>query len=111
MRNVAVTGTRAILSESFPDGLSRLRRRSDTFEWAVYENQWKYIVSSTGRKELYDLKNDPAESQNVSEKQKDVAERLNHEFDRWAQLIPHKPALPSADKEDIRRLRSLGYVQ
>lgn len=74
-------------------------------------DRWKYI--QTTRPELYDLMEDPGESNNLIEAQPHRARILK---DRLAQILEEtvrqgKPGeTTSLDEESLRHLRSLGYV-
>lgn len=70
------------------------------------------MAALTGQKELYDLNNDPTELYNLSDREQATTEQLSHDFDQWLRRIPaERTSPPAADAEDIKRLRSLGYVQ
>ena len=77
----------------------------------VVNDSWKYI--QTTRPELYDLAEDPSESQNLVDRQPQEAQRLQK---RLGQLIEHALQLAATDSklelndESRRRLESLGYV-
>lgn len=58
--------------------------------------------------ELYDLGADPAESQNLYTRQRDLARDLEARLDRVAR--PVVPGKAAADPEVRARLRSLGYI-
>ena len=100
-----------VVSESFPDRLSRLRGRSDSAQRAIYQGPWKFI-STAEQKELYNLSLDPGEMQNLYDSKDPLARRLTEELDEWIQEIPRRrtPA-ESLDRETMERLRSLGYIQ
>lgn len=87
----------------------RLRR----IRQALFEGPWKYIRSSDGSHELYDLGRDPAETANLIESRAEIAADLARKLEQW--LTSRKPAAPPApleemDEEDLKRLKSLGYV-
>ena len=75
-----------------------------------------------GVEELYDLENDPAETQNIIEKDPEVASKLRNELEKWVkrcrQKMPkvHPLDLKEAemydeDRKQIEaRLKSLGYI-
>ena len=75
---------------------------------AVVTPEWKYI--HTTRPELYDLNNDPAESNNLVADKPQQASRLK---DRLAGILrdQHREGdLQKIDRSMIRQLESLGYV-
>jgi arylsulfatase A-like enzyme len=103
---------RAVFSESFPDNLSRLRRRSDVVQRALYQGNRKLIVSSTGQAELYNLSQDATELQNLYSPDDPAARLLSSAMESWIQRIPRvKPRDKKLDRQTVDRLRSLGYVQ
>jgi arylsulfatase A-like enzyme len=72
---------------------------------------WKYLRSSTGREELYELTSDPAERQSLAATRPDVTRTLAALTDeRLAKLPDAAPAAPLPD-ETLRALRALGYVE
>ena len=77
----------------------------------IVSGSWKYIRAP--RQELYDLSRDPAETNNVFDKEQSTAQRLR---DRLEEMLPEfEAAAPardaaSADPDAVRRLQSLGYV-
>ena len=77
---------------------------------AVRVGDWKFIEAP--RPELYSLRNDPAETSNVVDRQGALAGRLVVELtgiaSGWSQA-PERQA-PMPDKETLERLKSLGYV-
>jgi len=72
--------------------------------------EWKYIDAP--RQELYDLRKDPAERNDVTLSQQTVAGRLGSDLRATADGLggaePARAAAP--DRETIERLRSLGYI-
>jgi len=59
-----------------------------TNQWAVRVGKWK-LLSRSGRLELYDLKSDISEKDNLKEQNPEVVERLQQTFDVWKrQLAP-----------------------
>lgn len=79
---------------------------------AVRSAGYKYIWQSTGA-ELYDLKNDPGERENIISK--DVAELpfLRRQLNWYLQLAakPRRPRTLRPDEETVEQLRSLGYLE
>jgi arylsulfatase A-like enzyme len=57
-------------------------------QWAVRAGKWK-LLSRNGYLELYDLKSDIGEKNNLKERNPHVAERLQQAFEKWkSQLAP-----------------------
>jgi arylsulfatase A-like enzyme len=87
--------------------------RFDRVRRAVFDGRFKYIESSDGKHELYDLESDPRELVNLIEQRPEVAERLARGLQSFqSQLAPLEPAtetLEHLDPTEKRRLRELGY--
>lgn len=82
---------------------------------AVVDGRFKYIVSGDGRRELYDLREDPQELRNLIEERPGPAKRLGAFLDAWLKRIPkHTPAGGDTprdlDPDTIEALRGLGYI-
>jgi hypothetical protein len=71
----------------------------------------KLIVPSTGNREVYDVERDPEERRNLYSIANAGTSGLDSAFDRWQQIIPRKSAAPSGNAQELRRLKSLGYIQ
>lgn len=112
-----VTGGRTLLGENYFARVTDLRRpyghRFRRVRQAVYQGPWKYIHSTDGSSELYDLEADPREFSNLIDEHPDVAETLR----LW--LEEQLAAEPSAgddskpmevDEETRARLEALGYI-
>ncbi len=85
-------------------GLSQLR--------SLTLGGWKYIWSP--KPELYDLVNDPQETENLAAREAERAARLHEQL---RQLIAEAPPPPTVDQttssltgQELARLESLGYV-
>jgi arylsulfatase A-like enzyme/Tfp pilus assembly protein PilF len=68
---------------------------------------WKWI--DLPRPELYDLREDPGETRNLSAARKSEAERLRAKLKTY-DTTPAKPALAAPDAGVMERLAALGYV-
>jgi arylsulfatase A-like enzyme len=66
----------------------------------LYDGDYKYIKSSDGNNELYDLARDPKESDNLFLRQSDLAARLDAGFSKW--LAQHPPFDPTTER-DVKR--------
>ncbi len=88
-----------------------------SFKWSplrgIIDGNYKLIISQR-EKELYDLKNDPKELNNLFEKRIDVLKNLE---DKFYKLTPEKEIMPLQSKghsipEELRKqLQSLGYIE
>lgn len=77
----------------------------------IRTDAWKYIQATDGREELFDLENDPEETENVVEENASVKEQLRR------RLVSERGELKSLDggryepnAETEERLNSLGYI-
>ena len=85
----------------------------------IYFDGTKYIWKSKGRKELYDLRKDPDEQNNLIQQKPELMERLNRHLEEWtsSRNIPkeEKADEPAASRESLdedikNRLKGLGYI-
>jgi choline-sulfatase len=101
----------------FLNGMKRHRdiyfesRYPELFGWnglqGLVREDWKLI--STTRSELYNLKNDPKEKQNLFSQNQNVSTKLKEELSvRYAKSNETQHIAP--DAETLEKLRSLGYV-
>jgi len=91
----------------------RWGHRFDRIRTAFFDWPYKLISSSDGQNELYDLVQDPRESQNLYESQPEVATRLTHQLQEFfASRMRSEERVEQAplSKEELKRLKSLGYV-
>ena len=79
----------------------------------LYRGTFKYIHSTDGNHELYDLAADPYESRNLIEKRPELATALAQELVRRLESgpgdLPVEPLRPLTE-EEIKRLKALGYL-
>lgn len=100
-----------------PDFMPEFRKRFDRVLRSVRTNTHKFIWSSNGKHELYDLLHDPDEGRNVVETEPALALQLRGELDLWLESFRHygQVAEPEPVVEDdervVERLRDLGYVE
>jgi arylsulfatase A-like enzyme len=90
-------------------------------EWhiiAVRKDGFKYIWDNRkpGQAQLYDLRADPGETQNVSGEYPEVAREMHHHVEEVLREMEltrpeHRVAEPDLDEEMRTRLRDLGYIQ
>ncbi len=86
----------------------------DNSLYAVSEGRWKLILywekSKDKELELFDLKADPQELNDLSDKYPDVASRLRNRL-KELEAIVKDPPRPTMDEKTRERLRSLGYIK
>lgn len=81
------------------------------FKYGVRQGTWKYIeAKDEGTRELYDLREDPGERENVVELKADEADRLSALIASWTAAEPGSSGSRVAP-DDAERLRALGYVE
>lgn len=98
--------------------IKTMKRLCSNFNSTIYNKSWKcirsanfkYIVTSDGKKEWYDLKNDPNESKNIIN-QIPEEERKKLELIMARELVSpaEKKVVVTPDEEIQKRLRELGY--
>ena len=72
----------------------------------------KFISSSSGKYETYDLSKDPAEERNLFGSQNPIAQDLGKRLSGWIKTMPAQSSQHlTLDPEAMQRLKSLGYVQ
>jgi arylsulfatase A-like enzyme len=94
----------------------------DTESTAIISGEWKLIHNTKraeGRPEfeLFDHRKDPLDAVNLAAQHPDVVARLEKELNAWrfttaaARLKPDAGGDQSLSKEELERLRALGYIQ
>lgn len=89
---------------------------------ALFRDGWKLIHHTNGRPEtpefeLFDHRTDPLDRTDVAASHPDVVSRLAKELAAWraaairARLKPDSATAAALGKEELERLRSLGYIQ
>lgn len=102
-----------VISESFVHPLiSTWSPRFLRTEQAIFAGPLKFIQSSKGEREVYDLSKDPDEQHNLWAAQPagDLEIKLTH-YLKAAAIDNHRQAPAHAGNENLDRLRSLGYIE
>jgi arylsulfatase A-like enzyme len=90
------------------------RKRFNQVRTAIYDWPYKYIHDSGGNHELYDLAEDPSESNNLYEQKRNVAQKLEA---RWRNLRSEREvvvdprAVRAPNQQEIEGLKALGYLE
>jgi arylsulfatase A-like enzyme len=107
------TSEREVVSESFATGSRRnMHPRFRRVERAIFLDPFKFISSTNGKRELYDLSKDPHEQHNLYKPDDPVSQELEAKLDEWVKSIRPHPSQPAKlDRETLDRLKSLGYIQ
>jgi arylsulfatase A-like enzyme len=103
---------RVVFAESYPEwdmwtNFPRFHR----IQRATFRNCWKFILSSDGDRELYNLSADAGENRNVIGEQPQVAAEMEAVLSAWQKNLVPVNGPPRIDKDTLDRLKSLGYVQ
>jgi arylsulfatase A-like enzyme len=80
---------------------------------ALYLDKWKYIRSSDGANELYDLEADPREATNLAATKPELAQTLAARLDRFeseSRAAEASGAPVEVSDEELNTLRELGYA-
>ncbi|RLE78181.1 MAG: hypothetical protein DRJ56_00730 [Thermoprotei archaeon] len=88
-------------------------RRWDRRLKALIVGDYKYIWSSDGRDELYNLKRDPSESENLIEEEGDVAREMREKLVAVLSGMEHRDLgdFVQGSEENVRLLERLGYLR
>jgi len=113
VRDIASSGHRAIISESYRNQVfAAWSPRFDRNETAMVSGNKKLIVSTAGKRELYDLVVDAQERTNLAQSGQAEATQLAEQLSQWMKaVVPPQATSVQAEKGNLQRLKSLGYVQ
>jgi arylsulfatase A-like enzyme len=110
-------GNHVVISENYYTRANdlfdeRWGHRFDRVRAAIYDWPYKYIRSSDGRHELYELAEDPGETTNLAPGNESLAQRLSHDLATFqSSRIEAGEGEPAELDEELReQLRSLGYL-
>ncbi len=80
-------------------------------QYALRNGRWKYIATTEGTEELYDLDADPAETRNVAAERRDVVGRLRAVLRDRIDELPLTVLEPGKLTPELREeLEALGYL-
>jgi arylsulfatase A-like enzyme len=106
---------RTIMTESFPSGwLFKLHPRFKRIERAIFSGRLKFISSTNGKRELYDLSIDPNEKINLYKAGHEIVQELVTRLSQWLDEEPEVQSKSSSveiDTGTLERLKSLGYAK
>jgi arylsulfatase A-like enzyme len=105
---------RQLFGESYP--CPALHRsdcpREGCLSRSVFSWPFKYTSSSNGRREFFDVANDPKEDRNLLTKDSRAAKELNLQLGSWIKSMPAQARQrENVGGEALQQLKSLGYVQ
>ena len=102
-----------IISESYPSKYyTNLHENYRNIETALYSGKYKFISSTAGKRELFDLSVDADEKTNLYSKGSSISGMMEISLNNWVSSV-EKFSGPSVkiDKDSLERLKSLGYIQ
>jgi arylsulfatase A-like enzyme len=111
------TGRETAYAESFAEAypMAMAPARQGRELQAAIAVDWKYIRSSAGGEELFDLAHDPAELTNLTPARPEQAAALRARLKGWeeslARSAPPAPPLAPISADQRERLKALGYVR
>jgi len=105
--------TRNVISESYPNKyLMSWHARFHRIERAIISWPYKFISSTAGKKELYDLSKDPDEKVNLYRPDDKISGNLELQLNQKLKNSAVKSSSPAKlDEGALDRLKSLGYVK
>jgi arylsulfatase A-like enzyme len=105
--------------DSAHDYVCALETEQDQTRLAIRHGPWKLLCMAEGdpRYELYNLRDDPLESRNLSKERPDIVAQLRNALREWRDRN-HEARISSKEQEeskglspeDKKKLRSLGYI-
>ncbi len=114
LRQIATGGPRALVSVSYPDSVAvSLHPDFRRTEEGLMLGEMKLVLSTTGKRELFDLSKDSYEENNLYRDGDPRAASLMATLETWKRNVrTAKPArMTSGDRGAMDRLKSLGYAQ
>ncbi len=99
----------AIFSNNSSASTSRYAYSIDNGGLSIRTPEWKLIERFNGSYELYDLKNDRLETENVAGKMQDIAARMAREISRWKGGNKYD-SMRNASEQARKTLEASGYI-
>jgi arylsulfatase A-like enzyme len=110
------------VSENLVPEREKRRNPERRDSYAIISDGWKLIhniqpIEGHPEYELYDHRKDPLDQVNLADKHPEIVERLTKELKAWkekaaaARLTPDSELEKKLNSEDLKRLRSLGYIR
>lgn len=79
---------------------------------AIIDSRWKFIYNMDSNSiELYDIKKDPAEMNNIAENRKDLTKRYFEIIKKIIKKMAVSYSVRTLSEDELKNLRSLGYIQ
>jgi len=104
---------RSVISESYPNNfLVSWHTRFHSVERAIFSWPYKFISSTGGKKELYDLSKYPDEKENLYRPDDSISGELELQLSqRLKSVAVESPPPAKLDEGALDRLKALGYVK
>jgi arylsulfatase A-like enzyme len=101
------------MSESFPSGELRGYHSSfNRIERAAFLWPYKFIMSTSGKRELYNQVEDPHEKKNIYNDNVSVAQEIEGSLRQLIPKSPDRDASPQrVDQKALDQLKALGYIK
>jgi arylsulfatase A-like enzyme len=79
---------------------------------AIRTDEYKLVMADDGASELYQVRNDPGETEDIAERHEDVCDRLREDLERWVASFEQETTQASTtiSSESKKRLQDLGYL-
>jgi arylsulfatase A-like enzyme len=86
----------------------------DYEERAIYDDPWKLIFRTNGEIELYNIRENPEETENLASQKPELVSKIVKDLTQYLEEV--QPRFPGTshkkmDKETLERLRALGYIK
>jgi arylsulfatase A-like enzyme len=78
---------------------------------AIVGKGFKLIRRANGSRELYDLRRDPGERENLFAPETPIAAELDRHLESWASLARPSNKPGTIDPDTLQRLKALGYIR
>jgi len=114
---IAGQTSRSVISELYvyEDRVRQYGSRFNRVLRCIYRNGKKYIWSSNGNFEVYDIETDPSETRNLADQLQDEVTEVSAQLERYVQLAQdnrlHDAGRSEVTGEMLERLRTTGYLR
>jgi arylsulfatase A-like enzyme len=99
-----------VISERYPR--QSVLPRFNSTKRAIFSEEYKFISSTTGKRELYDLSKDPNEKKNLYDVNGSKSMELEAKLNQWLKITKEEPSTATKlDKDALESLKALGYIQ